>query len=179
MQTDQAIEMNQYLTFSLAQEDFALEISHVREVLDFTTITRIPRTPPFMLGVINLRGNVVPVIDLRLILGMKSGERTVDTCIVITEVEMDGELIQIGALADSVQEVLEIDDSQIEPPPRIGARLKTEFIKGMGKRDDLFIIILDVERVLSTEELSALKDIGANASLLPTDDEADEAELET
>lgn len=151
------VEAGQYLTFRLGDEDFALEIAKVREVLDYTNITKIPRTPEFMRGVINLRGNVVPVIDLRLNLGMTAIERTVDTCIVIVEVEMDGDTVQLGALADSVQEVLDIDPAQIEEPPRLGTNLNTDFIKGMGKRGDDFLIILDIDEVLSAEELAALK----------------------
>lgn len=157
-----AIDTCQYLTFRLGDEDFALEINTVREVLDLINITKIPRTPEYMKGVINLRGNVVPIIDLRLNLGMSAAERTVDTCIIIVEVDLDGEAIQIGALADSVQEVIDIDPDQIEPAPKIGISMNTDFIKGMGKRDENFIIILDINKVLSTEELSALKSVSSS-----------------
>lgn len=164
MSTANVIETCQYLTFRLGQEDFALEINTVREVLDLINITKIPRTPEYMKGVINLRGNVVPIIDLRLNLGMESAERTVDTCIIIVEVDFDGEAMQIGALADSVQEVIDIDPDNIEPAPKIGINLNTDFIKGMGKRDDKFIIILDINKVLSSEELTVLKAAsGSNA----------------
>ncbi len=148
---------NQYLTFNLGEEEFALEIAAVREVLDMTSITKVPRTPIFMRGVINLRGNVVPVIDLRQILGMDAARIRDNDCIVIVEVGMDGERIQLGAMADSVQEVIDLDDRQIDPPPRLGTRLRTDFIKGMGKKDDAFIIILDIDRVLSDEVLEMLK----------------------
>ena len=157
MSTDTIMETCQYLTFRLGDEDFALEINTVREVLDLINITKIPRTPDYMQGVINLRGNVVPIIDLRLNLGMTAAEKTVDSCIIIVEVDMDGEALQIGALADSVQEVIDIDPAQIEPAPKIGINLNTDFIKGMGKRDENFIIILDINKVLSSEELSVLK----------------------
>ncbi len=157
MSTATAIDTCQYLTFRLGDEDFALEINTVREVLDLINITKIPRTPEYMKGVINLRGNVVPIIDLRLNLGMTPAERTVDTCIIIVEVELEGDTLQIGALADSVQEVIDIDPEQIEPAPKIGVNLNTDFIKGMGKRDENFIIILDINKVLSVEELTALK----------------------
>lgn len=157
MNETKVLETSQYLTFNLGDEVFALEINKVREVLDFTNITKIPRTPDFMKGVINLRGNVVPVIDLRLNLGMDAIERTVDTCIVIVEVDMDGDTLHIGALADSVQEVVGIDAEQIEPAPRLGTQLNTDFIKGMGKRDETFVIILDIDRVLSVDDFSALK----------------------
>jgi purine-binding chemotaxis protein CheW len=157
METE-TIQSNQYLTFTLDKEHFAVEIPKVREVLDYTTVTRVPRTPEFMRGVINLRGNVVPVLDLRLGLGMEAIEKTVDTCIVIVEVSVDSELLHLGMLADSVQEVVEIDSSQIEPAPRLGTRLRTEFILGMGKRDDGFVIILDIDKVLSTEDLALIQE---------------------
>ncbi len=161
MEDGALLQTSQYLTFSLGDEDFAFDIDKVREVLDYTTITKIPRTPDFMLGVINLRGNVVPVIDLRMNLGMGGVERTVDACIVIVEVDMNGEHIQLGALTDSVQEVVDIDASQIEPAPKIGTRLNTDFIHGMGKRDDKFVIILDIDKVLSSEELATLRAAGS------------------
>jgi purine-binding chemotaxis protein CheW len=148
---------SQYLTFRLDDEMFALDIAKVREVLEFSSITRVPRTPDFMRGVINLRGNVVPVVDLKLKLGLARTEKTIDTCVVITEVELDGERTVLGALADSVQEVVELDASQIDPPPRMGTRIDTSSIRGMGKRDDEFLIILDIDRVLTTFELGAVR----------------------
>jgi purine-binding chemotaxis protein CheW len=149
-------QTTQYLTFTLSDEVFALDISKVREVLDFTTVARVPRTPDFMLGVINLRGSVVPVVDMRLKFGMSATERSVNTCIIIVEIEIDGEITILGALVDSVQEVLDLDPEQIEPPPRIGTRLDTRFIKGMGKRDNDFIIILDIDKVFSADEVAAV-----------------------
>src|SRR5208283_5486252 len=116
-------ETTQYLTFELEDEVFALDISKVREVLDFTTVTKVPRTPEFMRGVINLRGNVVPVIDMRLKFGMTKTEKTVDTCIVVVEVNLDDDTTILGAIADAVQEVVELEPEQIEPAPRIGTRL--------------------------------------------------------
>jgi purine-binding chemotaxis protein CheW len=148
-------ETNQYLTFNLDNEVFGLAILKVREVLDFTSITRVPQTPAYMRGVINLRGSVVPVMDLRLKFNMAQTEKTVNTCIIITEVELNGELVVLGALADSVQEVVDLDASQIEPPPHMGTRLRTDFIKGMGKHGDGFIIVLDIDRVFSAEDLAA------------------------
>jgi purine-binding chemotaxis protein CheW len=155
------MEMNQYLTFILDEEVFALEIGKVREVLDFTTVTKVPQTPEFMRGVINLRGSVVPVVDMRLKFGMSKTEKTVNTCIIIAEIELDGETTVLGALADSVQEVLEMDEDQIEPAPKIGTRLKTEFIRGMGRQDERFIILLDIDKVFSTEELALVQEAGA------------------
>ena len=148
-------ETTQYLTFTLGEEVFALDIAQVREVLDFTTVTRVPRTPEFMRGVINLRGNVVPVVDMRQKFGMSATEKGVNTCIIIIEVTVDGETTVLGAMADSVQEVLDLESDQIEPPPRIGTKLNLEFIRGMGKHDEGFVMILDVDKVFSAEELAA------------------------
>lgn len=154
-------ETMQYLTFRLDEEVFALDISKVREVLDYTNITRVPRTPDFMRGVINLRGNVVPVVDMRLKFGMTKTEQSVNTCIIIVEISIEGETTVLGALADAVQEVVELGAEQIEPAPRIGTRLRTEFIRGMGKKDDHFIIILDIDKVFSADELSLVQDAGS------------------
>jgi len=143
----------QFLTFRLKDELFALDIAKVREVLDFTSITKVPRTPDYMRGVINLRGSVVPVVDLRLKFGMTMSEQTVNTCVIIVGVEMDGELVVMGAMADAVQEVLDLEPDQIEPAPRIGTKLNTEFIRGMGKHAEQFIIILDIDKVFASEEL--------------------------
>ena len=156
----EVMETTQYLTFKLEEEIFALDISKVREVLDFTTITKVPRTPEFMRGVINLRGNVVPVVDMRLKFGMTKTENTVNTCIIIVEINLDGETTVLGALADAVQEVIELESGQIEPAPKIGTRLTTDFIQGMGKRDEGFIIILDIDRVFSADELSLVQEAG-------------------
>ncbi|MEE4357102.1 MAG: chemotaxis protein CheW [Desulfococcaceae bacterium] len=167
---------NQYLTFTLEDENFALEIGKVREVLDYTGITRVPRMPDFLRGVINLRGNVVPVIDLRLKMGMTAIEKTIDSCIVIAEITIDGELTQVGALTDSVKEVISLDSNRISPPPRLGMKLKNEFIRGMGKLDDGFLIILDIDKVLSEDDLAIVKD--SESAELPEKDakEAGDAE---
>ena len=157
MSTGATAEMTQYLTFKLGDEVFALDITRVREVQDFTTVTRVPRTPEFMRGVINLRGSVVPVVDLRLKFGMSKTENGVNTCVIITEVMVDGDTTVLGALADSVQEVLDLEPGSIAPAPRIGTKLRTDFIKGMGRRDDRFIILLDVDKVFSLDELSTIQ----------------------
>ncbi len=153
----------QYLTFRLGDEVYALEITKVREVLDYTKITKVPKTPPFMKGVINVRGGVVPVVDLRLKFGMSSIQQTVDTCIIIVEINVDDEQTLLGALADQVREVMELDPSLIEPPPKIGTRLDTDFIKGMGKHDDEFIIILNIEKIFSVEELTAVSRVSGTS----------------
>lgn len=151
--------MNQYLTFTLNKDIYALDISSVREVLELTPITRIPRTPKFMRGVINLRGHAVPVVDMRLKFGMSKTEDTINTCIIIVEVLFDGDSTVMGALADSVREVIELTEGMIEEPPRMGTTIKTDFIRGMGKQDDEFVIILDINKILSVEELAMLKSV--------------------
>jgi purine-binding chemotaxis protein CheW len=151
-----ATESSQYLTFKLDQELYAVDIAKVREVLEFTTVTKVPRTPDFMRGVINLRGSVVPVVDMRLKLGLTQTERTVNTCVIITEVDVDGEKTVLGALTDSVQEVIDLDADQIVPPPRMGTRIDTGVIRGMGKRDEHFLIILDIDRVFSAADVHAV-----------------------
>jgi len=157
MGTNTITEVRQYLTFKLGEEIFALDVAKVREVLDFTTITRIPKTPEFLRGVINLRGCVVPVVDLRLGFGMAGTERTVNTCIVVVEVSIDGETVVVGALADSVEEVIDLEPDQIQPAPTIGNRIRTDFIQGMGRRETGFVMILDIDRVFSQEDLAAIQ----------------------
>ncbi|MBI5446356.1 MAG: chemotaxis protein CheW [Deltaproteobacteria bacterium] len=146
-------ETSQYLTFTLDEELYALDIGKVREVLEFEGVTKVPRTPDFMRGVINLRGNVVPVVDLRLKFGMTRTEKRVSTCIVITEVVVDGETTVLGVLADAVQEVLDLESGQIDPPPRLGTRLDTSFIQGMGKREEEFIVLLDIDKIFTAQEM--------------------------
>jgi len=151
---------NQYLTFTLGHEVFALGISSVREVLEFTTITKVPRTPEYIRGVINLRGRAVPVVDVRLKFGMPQTERTVNTCIIIVEVQLGGEELVLGALADAVKEVMDIEPGEVEPAPRMGTSIKADFIQGIGKQNDDFIIILDIDKVFSDEELTQMTAAG-------------------
>jgi purine-binding chemotaxis protein CheW len=150
------LQTTQYLTFTLADEVFAVDVARVREILEMPSITKVPQVPDFMRGVINLRGCVVPVIDLHMKFGMQVAEQTVNTCIIVVEVSMDGENIVLGALADSVQEVIEMEPSQIEAAPHIGTHLNTDFIKGMGKHDGRFVMILDIDKVFSSVELAAV-----------------------
>lgn len=152
-------QYSQYLTFSLDDEIFAIDVVKTREILNLTTITQVPQTPDFMLGVINLRGGVVPVVDMRLKFGMESVDHSVDSCIIVMEVTVDDETITVGALVDSVQEVIDLDEAQVEPPPRLGTRLRTEFLRGMGNQDGNFIMILNIDKVFSTEELSLVQDV--------------------
>ncbi len=154
----------QYLTFRLAEEIYAMEITRVREVLDYTRITKVPKVPEFMRGIINLRGGVVPVVDLKRKFAMGETKRSVDTCIIIVEVDVENESTLIGTLADSVREVIELNSAQIEPPPKIGSHIRTEFIKGMGKQDDTFIIILDINSIFTVDELSMVQAMGGGDS---------------
>ena len=171
MSTTEIEEATQHLTFKLDDEVFALDISKVREVLEYTAVTKVPQTPEFMLGVINLRGNVVPVIDMRLKFGMSGTDKTVNTCIIIVEINVEGENTVLGAMADSVQEVFELESDQIEPPPKIGTRMNTDFIRGMGKRDNEFIIILDIDKVFTSDELTVVQDAGSCKTGKETDTE--------
>ena len=155
------LDTDQYLTFTLAKEIFALDIGTIREVLELTPITKIPRTPEFMCGVINLRGHAVPVVNMRQKLNMSKGEYTVDTCIIIVEVEFDGEVTVMGALVDSVSEVTELPPSAIEAAPKMGAIIDTIYIKGMGRINDKFVIVLDISKVFSAEELAFVRSMAA------------------
>ena len=146
----------QYLTFRLDNESYGIEVSQVREILDKSSITKVPRTPDYMLGVINLRGSVVPVIDLRAKFELGAIEKTRDTCIIVLEIMQDGEPLIIGTQSDSVQEVVDIASDQIEPPPTIGTSLDIEFIQGMAKHNDDFVMILNIDRIFSATELVEL-----------------------
>jgi purine-binding chemotaxis protein CheW len=155
METTQ--QATQYLTCTLDQEIFAVDVGRVKEILECTAITKIPRTPDFMRGVINLRGSVVPVIDLRLKFGLPPAEQTIDTCIIVVEVLVEDEVITIGALADSVQEVIEMEPGQIEAAPRIGTHIDTDLIRGMGKHNNSFVMVLDVDHIFSDDTLAAIR----------------------
>jgi len=153
METSEIKETALYLTFMLEKEMFAVDVAQVREILDLNEITKVPNSPDFMQGIINVRGSVVPVVDLRMKFGLEKKENTTDTRIVVLELVMDDTVVVLGATADSVHEVLEIEAEHIEPPPTIGSRWRTDFIKGIGKRDEQFIIIIDIDGVFSSDEL--------------------------
>lgn len=155
-----AAEVRQYLTFSLGGEMFAVGILNVKEIIEYGHLTEIPMMPAFIRGVINLRGAVVPVIDLAARFGGEPTQVGRRSCIIIVEVA-DGDMIQdVGVLVDSVSAVLDIPDTEIEPPPAFGARIRTDFIQGMGKIAGKFVIILNVQRVLSVEEMTILANLG-------------------
>ncbi|MDT8441866.1 MAG: chemotaxis protein CheW [Desulfuromonadales bacterium] len=149
----------QYVTFQLGEELFGVEVSRTREILSLIPVTSVPQTPDYMLGVINLRGQVVPVVDMRRKLGMPPAEATQDTCIIVLEVLVDDDTIVVGARADAVREVLEINLEQIEPAPKLGTRLNIEYIHGMGKVNDQFLILLNIDRIFSSDELAMVQDV--------------------
>lgn len=142
----------QYLTFSLRDEEFAISISKVREVLDVSTMTKIPRMPDYLSGVINLRGNVVPVMDLGQKLDMGAIEKSINTSIIIVEVGDDDNSVVMGALTDAVQMVVDLEETDIESVPKMGTQLDIEFIKGMGRQEDKFLILLDIDNVLTSDK---------------------------
>ena len=154
------ISIQQYVTFYLEDELFGFEVTRTREILNLVPITKVPQSPKYLLGVINLRGQVVPVIDMRLKLGLPAGVETEETCIIVVEVQIDGEVIVVGALADAVREVQDIRADQVEPPPKLGTGLKTEFIAGMGKVEEQFMILLNIDCIFNSDELAFVQEAG-------------------
>lgn len=151
-----AFPSQQYLTFLLGGEVFAIEISQIREIIEFGGMTSVPLMPAFLRGVINLRGSVVPVVDLSIRFGRTETRVNPQTCVVILELLHEEEIQYVGVLVDSVSEVVEIANSDIEPPPTFGSMLRPDFIKGMGKINGRFVVLLDVNYVLSIEEMAQL-----------------------
>jgi len=150
-------QARQYLTFLLGGEMFAIGILNIKEIIEYGSLTEVPMMPEFIRGVINLRGAVVPVVDLSARFGRKRTEVTRRTCIVIIEVETDGEKHDVGVVVDSVSEVLEIPATEIEPAPSFGTKIRADFIQGMGKVSGKFVIILSVNNVLSLDDLALLE----------------------
>lgn len=156
-----SVEIPQYLSFFVAGEEYGVGILKVREILEFDTITRVPGTPPHVRGVLNLRGSVVPVIDLAVKLGLPETQVTRRTCVVIVEVLLEGEPTVMGLMADAVSQVIELSPDQVEPPPPFGTGIRVEFLQGMGRAGKKFVLLLDIERVLTTNELLAVASIAA------------------
>ncbi len=154
-------EQQQYLTFLLGGEMFAIGILNIKEIIEYGSLTTVPMMPEFIRGVINLRGAVVPVIDLLARFSRQQSAITRRSCIVIIEVETEGEQHDVGVVVDSVSEVLEIPAAEIEPPPSFGAKIRADFIEGMGKVNSKFVILLDVDKVLAVEEMAMLTGAGA------------------
>ena len=161
---DQAVYVNEdregkYLTFTLANEDHGIGILKIKEIIGMMPVTPVPQTPAFVKGVINLRGKVIPVVDLRLRFGMEEIEYTERTCIIVVEIEGKDGTVLIGIVVDSVSEVLNIKGDEIEDTPTFGTKLNTDYILGMAKMDGGVKILLDIDRVLSTEEVEALSNV--------------------
>jgi len=160
-------QTGQYLTFLVEKESFAINILDVKEIIEITNVTRVPLTPNYIHGVINLRGNVVPVIDLSARLKQRCAEVSKRSCIVLVEVDTPEGAQLIGMLVDEVREILEIPQANIQPAPDFGADIRTDFIQAMARVDDIFIILLAINRVLSLEELSQLSSMAQAQSLEP------------
>ncbi len=145
-----------YLTFLLAKEEYGIEITKIREIIGMMPITTVPQTPEFVKGVINLRGKVIPVIDLRLRFGMEAIDYTERTCIIVVEIEGSAGTVQIGIVVDAVSEVLNVSGEDVEDTPTFGAKLNTDYILGMAKMEGGVKILLDIDQVLSRDEVAAL-----------------------
>mgnify|MGYP001348793650 CR=1 FL=1 len=153
-----------YLTFMLCGESYGVEILKVQEIIGMMNVTRVPRTPAFVRGVINLRGKVIPVVDLRLKFDMEAKEDTERTCIIVVQVVCGDDRITMGAIVDEVSEVMDLSAAQIEEPPSFGASVNTDFIMGVGKVDRRVVMLLDVDRVLSHGEISAVNSVAAESA---------------
>jgi len=153
----------QYLGFYIADEEYAIGILRVKEILEYDTITRVPGTPPCIRGVINLRGSVVPVVDLALKFGLPERPITKHTCIVVVEVDLDGERTVMSVIADAVSQVMDLGAADIEPPPAFGTRVHMDHLLGMGKAGRKFILLLDIDRVLSVNELMEVTKLGESS----------------
>jgi purine-binding chemotaxis protein CheW len=158
MSINRDLEVKTCLSFLLDEEVFAIDVSKVINILEMNHITRIPKAPGYMKGVINLRGTVLPVIDLRTKFGLSEKETTVDTSIIVLSINLDGEPVLVGTLVDAVREVLELKTEDIAPSPTIGAKYNSGFIEGMWRTNEKFIMILDIDKVFSTDEIIDYKD---------------------
>jgi purine-binding chemotaxis protein CheW len=157
----EATEQRQYLTFYLAGEEYAIGILRVKEILEYDTLTPVPQTPPSIRGVINLRGRVVPVVDLAAKFGLPPSPLTKRTCIVIVEVTLDGHPTVMGVLADAVSQVMDLAPTDIAAPPIFGTRVRVDYLQGLGQVGKKFVLLLDVDRVLAAPELRAAAALAA------------------
>jgi purine-binding chemotaxis protein CheW len=149
----------QYLTFRVADETYAVGILQVREILRYETVTKVPTTPMSIRGVLNLRGRVVPVVDLAVRLGLPESAVTKWSCVIIVEVELDGEQTVMGVMVDSVNEVIELLANEIEPPPPFGTQVRVSYLIGMAKCENKFILILDIDEILASEEIMSIPEL--------------------
>jgi purine-binding chemotaxis protein CheW len=155
--------LTSYLTFKLGAETFAANVSKVIEILEIPKITKVPRSPDFMRGVVNLRGNVLSVIDSRIKFGLPVTEDTVNTCIIVMNIDLDGQNITLGLIVDAVKEVIDIDTDSIQSVPEIGSKFNSDFIEGMVKSDDQFIMILNIALLFSSQEANILHQVAETA----------------
>jgi purine-binding chemotaxis protein CheW len=155
---NQPEESRQYLTFFLAGEEYAIEVLRVREIIEYGNVTRVPSMPTCIRGVINLRGSVLPVVDLAVKFGLPPTAPTKQTCIVVVEVELDsdGKQTVLGVLTDTVNQVIDLSDVRIQPPPAFGTRVRLPFLRGLGEVENGFILLLDIEHLFTSEELLAV-----------------------
>ncbi len=167
-------DVQQYLTFMICNEEYAVSLLKVKEIIEYDTITEVPKTPEWVRGVINLRGSVVPVIDLAVKFRQSPSVAGKLTCIVITEVECEGEATVMGVMADSVRQVIDLKPQEIEEPPSFGTRVKVDYLLGMARAGKKFCLILDTEKVLSTDELLELPDSVAEPDNLAPEDASGE-----
>jgi len=150
--------INQYLTFQLEDELYAFPVTMVREVLEYQDMRKIPRMPDFLRGIINVRDSVVPVVDFRIRFGFPTKEKTLDTSIIVVELDMGDHVNTLGLLVDSVNEVIEIDSTTIETSKNFGLQMNTSFIKGIGRQEENFVIIVDLHKAFAEEELQEIQD---------------------
>lgn len=167
--------MGQYLTFFIGGEEYAADILTVREIIEFTPLTRVPMTPPWVRGVMNLRGTVVPVVDLAVKFGLEECQPTNRTCIVVAEVVLDSEVAVFGLMADAVSQVIDLADEEIQPPPPFGTTVDSHFITGMSRSEDKLVLLLDIDEVLTSSEVSAVAALGRESESRPEPAEASAA----
>jgi purine-binding chemotaxis protein CheW len=170
MQTKTNSAINSYLSFRIGNEIFAANVENVLNILEMTRITKMPKSPSYMMGVINHRGNVLPIIDSRLKFDIEASEITATTCIIVFEIERDNTIVNIGAIVDAVKEVLEIDIKDIMQVPSLGKYNSTDFLKGMYKTEEGFVMILDIEKVLDSEEILDIQKIASQLEPTVTDE---------
>jgi purine-binding chemotaxis protein CheW len=156
--SEQTKESKSYLSFRLGSEQFGIEVVKIIEILEVPRITKVPHAPSFMKGVVNLRGGVLPVIDTRVKFGMSAIEQTIETCIIVLNIELQEERLTVGAMVDAVSEVFELESADIQPSPAIGSKYKPEFIMGMMRFKDQFLMLLNIDKVFSAGEAEVISE---------------------
>jgi purine-binding chemotaxis protein CheW len=165
MSNDSRKKVNSYLSFQIGTEIFAANVTSILNILEMTKITRVPKSPVFMKGVMNLRGSVLPVLDTRIKFGLPETEYTTNTCILVLEILSKNETIQMGAIVDNVQEVLELSDDEIQPPPSIGTNYRSDFLVGMANKNNNFIMIIDVNEVFADYDIINIQELSAESKV--------------